>query len=364
MRALFLVEGDPDTGMSPAARYRAYQFKPYLETAGIEVTYSPSRPAKYYSQRSWHREFSNRSRAFERFSYTVGPRLMLLGRLWDVLRSHWYDVVVIQRELVPGAAPTPERWFAGRLPIVFDIDDAIYLQGGPEGGGSTGDSIGKVMELSDVVTAGSEALVEYAESRNRHVEYLPTTIETSLYEPTGEDPSGSPVVLWTGTSSNLVQLESKAEALTRVAQMQNFRLRVICDQPPRLPASLEVEYRPWSLTRESEDFRGAAVGLMPLEDNPWNRAKCGLKLLIYGALGLPSIASPVGANENIILDGETGFLARNQDEWAAALLTLLRDRSLRSNMGRRARDRIVESWSTRAWAQHFVRILNEAGSRG
>lgn len=42
----------------------------------------------------------------------------------------------------------------------------------------------------------------------------------------------------------------------------------------------------------------------------------------------PTAASPVGVNATITIPGETGFLARTDDEWAAALKALVRTDNL------------------------------------
>ena len=68
---------------------------------------------------------------------------------------------------------------------------------------------------------------------------------------------------------------------------------------------------------------------MPLEDTPWERGKCGYKLIQYMALGLPVVASAVGVNKHIVRHGENGFLAANPGEWRDALARLGMDPALR-----------------------------------
>ena len=58
---------------------------------------------------------------------------------------------------------------------------------------------------------------------------------------------------------------------------------------------------------------------MPLQDTPWQRAKCGVKLLEYMAAGLPAVASPVGINAEILQRSGAGCAASTPDEWATAL---------------------------------------------
>jgi glycosyltransferase involved in cell wall biosynthesis len=76
---------------------------------------------------------------------------------------------------------------------------------------------------------------------------------------------------------------------------------------------------------------------MPLADDPFTRGKCAFKLLQYMAASLPCVASPVGANVDVVDDGRTGLLASTAAQWEAALNRLLGDAALRESMGRAGR---------------------------
>ncbi len=53
---------------------------------------------------------------------------------------------------------------------------------------------------------------------------------------------------------------------------------------------------------------------MPLPNNVWTRGKCGLKVLQYLSIGIPSIVSNVGINSKIIINGKNGYLVKNNKE--------------------------------------------------
>jgi glycosyltransferase involved in cell wall biosynthesis len=59
---------------------------------------------------------------------------------------------------------------------------------------------------------------------------------------------------------------------------------------------------------------------MPLPNGLWERGKCGYKIIQYMASWLPVVASPVGANTQIVEPGITGFLADSLASWMSALL--------------------------------------------
>ena len=138
-------------------------------------------------------------------------------------------------------------------------------------------------------------------------------------------------------------------------------------------------------TVEWQDVRGyrayvalCDIGLAPVFDSPFNRAKSDLKYLEYSALGLPTVASPA-CYADTIRHGETGFIAKNTKDWIAILRRLVRDGDLRARVGQAARsyvererqyDRAVVRWEAayqqaikaarRMWDEPALEVAMEA----
>jgi glycosyltransferase involved in cell wall biosynthesis len=55
------------------------------------------------------------------------------------------------------------------------------------------------------------------------------------------------------------------------------------------------------------------------------------------AAGIPSVISPVGANNQVLENSVTGFFASSTQEWVDKLSALIEDASLRRSMGKEAR---------------------------
>jgi glycosyltransferase involved in cell wall biosynthesis len=94
--------------------------------------------------------------------------------------------------------------------------------------------------------------------------------------------------------------------------------------PVKIP-SISVEVREWSEETEIEDISSFDVGIMPLEDTPWERGKCGVKLIQYMRCGKPVAASPVGMNAEIVMDQHNGFHAETDEERIESLIQLADD---------------------------------------
>lgn len=229
--------------------------------------------------------------------------------------------------------------------IVFDFDDAVWLRKpkrpglAPDRGRVRQWKFDRTCAMADVVLAGNEVLARRASRRARRVEVVPTTVDVAAYQ-AGPDPGrAGTTAVWIGLPENLVYLERIRPALAEVARRRpDFRLRVVSSAFPGWD-DVPVERVAWSAAGEIDAVRSADMGLMPLDDDPWTRGKCAFKLIQYMAAALPCVGSPVGANREAVVHGETGYLAAGHDEWVGAIDRLLASAGERAAMGRQGRIR-------------------------
>lgn len=101
-------------------------------------------------------------------------------------------------------------------------------------------------------------------------------------------------------------------------------------------------------------YRGADVFVLPSRDEGMPNV-----LLEAMASGLPAAASRVAGAEDLVAEGETGFLVppEDPDALAAALKRLVDDAALRRAMGARARARAENLFSWRAAAAAYLDLL-------
>ena len=117
---------------------------------------------------------------------------------------------------------------------------------------------------------------------------------------------------------------------------------------------------PWREETEATEVSRFDVGVMPLPDEPFERGKCGYKLIQYMACGIPVVASPVGVNRQIVRHGESGFLASTAEEWIQALQLLHGDVALRKRMGAAGRRFFEREYSLQSTAPRLAEILRNA----
>ncbi len=94
----------------------------------------------------------------------------------------------------------------------------------------------------------------------------------------------------------------------------------------------------WDLNTWMDVMNDCDVVLCPqrVEVQP---AKSNVKVTTAMALGMPVIASPTKAYQEVIKDGENGFIANTKQEWKEALIKL-KDPAVRERVGRAAKDSV------------------------
>jgi glycosyltransferase involved in cell wall biosynthesis len=343
VKVLFLTQ---TSALGPSSRYRVYQLLPWLQKLGIAGEVSPAIDDALY--RSLYLDPAGRGSRRAAFSAAWRRRRTDLQHLED------FDAVFVQKGVFPGLHSGFERKIAARKPVVFDFDDAIWL---PRIGGSRvlralhrESAVQDILRCAAAVITGNSFLADYATRFNRKVTVVPSSIDLAAYPRSAR----SNVVGWIGSRTTLPYLRP----LKPVFETLGIKPRVIASgDPTRL--GFEVEFHPWRLETEVEELSQIGIGIAPLPDTPWERGKCGVKILQYMACGIPVVASPVGANTNIVAHGVNGFLAKSTEEWAARLRTLIADPSLREQLGAAGRETVEKHFTVQRAAETVASVLRD-----
>jgi glycosyltransferase involved in cell wall biosynthesis len=102
------------------------------------------------------------------------------------------------------------------------------------------------------------------------------------------------------------------------------------------------------------------IGIAPLADIPFNRARSDVKLKEYASVGIPWLASPIGPY--VDLGERQGGRLVSDDGWFDALQVLVRSRRHRDRLGRRAR-RWAKNQSIDRHAHRWEAVLREGIER-
>jgi len=352
MRVLALMPGLYDT--SPGQRYRLEQWEPLLRERGVEITYAPFEDDELHSVVYKPGQMGKKLQLVSR---------NLARRLSTISKARKYDLVYILREAaLLGPAFFERLLYQQRVPFVFDFDYAIFVTYRSPSNGylsylKFASKTKTICRLASHVMVGNPYLAEYAGQVNDKVTVIPTTIDTEKYRLSEPRDSDGPLTIgWTGSYSTVQHLDTLRGALKKLAETENFRLRVI-GTPAYEIAPVNVEAMQWRAATELEDLSAIDIGVMPLPDDKWSKGKCGLKALQFMALGVPTICSPVGVNTDIIQDNENGFLAATEAEWVEKLTRLLRSAELRRRLGQAGRATVEEKYSAVTQAPRVYEIF-------
>jgi glycosyltransferase involved in cell wall biosynthesis len=323
MKILFVTNGD---NADPSSRVRIHQFLPdFRRELGTMNTIS----------------LGSASKTIIRMKQTAA-----------LVRAKVSDAVVIQKV----ASAKLVRAFARLNPrLIYDVDDGVFVDY---------PSFNSVLHLFERVVVGNDVLASHVRGFNPNVEIIPSVVDEHRFQLTARDDAGrsadQPLTIgWVGHSSNLRYLEPLRGAFASLARRfpGRFVLRIVSSEPLRWGADVPVENKSWRLDEEAADVRGFDIGLMPLDDDEWSRAKCGYKAILYMSQSLPVVVSPVGANAEIVTDGVDGFHATDPATWELHLARLITDGTLRRSLGDAARAKVERRYTINAVMPQWLQVL-------
>ena len=345
-------------GVAPSQRFRVEAYFPVLRAAGRQY-----RIASFLDAGDWKVLYKKGSALRKGWAVVKG----FLKRFYTTLLvAPFYDHIFVHREASPLGPPVFE-WLLGKVfrkKLIYDFDDAIWIPAESAHNSMATRlkafwKIGNICSYATKIAGGNDFLCAYARQHARRGEVikLPTVVDTDTrYNQLKDQYVGELNVGWTGSHSTLPYLNTVLPVLQKLQKEFTFTFVIIADKDPLLELS-NYRFILWNAKTEIEDLLQIHIGIMPLTPDPWSEGKCGFKLIQYGGVGIPAVASPVGVNSTIIEVGKTGFLASNDAEWEAALRALIIDANLREKMGATSRQKIVAEYSLEAHVPTFLGLF-------
>lgn len=348
MKVLFLTRYGR---LGASSRMRSLQFLPWLSTVGLDCTFQP-----LFSDELLSAKYNAGSYGARGIFTAYGARVAQL------LRRRDFDLVFIEKEALPWLPASVEKLLLCGMPYVLDYDDAVFhnydLHPRSLVRRLLGRRIDRLMASASLVTAGNGYLAQRARDAGAsRTEIIPTVIDLERYMPKTEYDAALPTIVWIGSPSTVRYLSRIAQPLAELATRCKFRMRVIGGRI-NLPG-VDVDYVPWTECSEVASITSCDIGVMPLDDSPWERGKCGYKLVQYMACGLPVVASPIEVNTQIVHEGVNGYLANDAAVWIARLEGLLSNATLRAQMGRAGRRMVEEKYCVQVVAPRLAELLKQ-----
>ena len=306
-----------------SSRMRSFQYFPFLKSKGMHIKHSTLFNEQYLEELYNGNGISK-----------LNVIKCYLKRVLVLFTVFKYDKIVIEKELFPYFPASFEKLLALlQVKYIVDYDDAIFhnydLSSNKFIKYFLSDKIDKVMRNAYLVVAGNIYLQTRAISAGaRKTIVIPTVIDSTRYDQKIYSGDKSLVVGWIGTKStfekHLMLLEKMINEITH--KYSNVYFHIIGASDNKV-FNEQVRFIPWSEVTEIEEILKFDVGIMPLEDSPWEKGKCAYKLIQYMACGIPGIASNIGANKELI-STDNGFLIDTPAGFESVIHSIMADREL------------------------------------
>lgn len=342
MRVLFLTIGNRSVASS---RVRVYSYIPYLREKEIDFLIFPYTPFWQCRAILECRKEGIIRKALNKI-YCAAVLFIIC------ILAPFFDVIYIQK-----VALSPFSFAILHLlnqRIAFDFDDALHLH----------KDIRHIWGQSACVIASNEPLARAASAYNAAVYTVISPVRTVSMSVRGS--GAGPVTLgWIGSPEATRYLKP---LLPVFKELKNRfpDLKIVCmgAYGSMHFRDLGIEIPAWSLDAEERFLSKTDIGIMPLDDDEWSRAKAGYKLLLCMSRGMACVASPVGVNNSIIQDGVNGYFAKTPGEWVERVSTLVADNGIRRKIGTAALESVSRQYTYDIVAPGFIRILKDvAGGR-
>lgn len=328
---LFLIQGT----QVAASRYRVLQYLPYLNVQGVKTDFS-------------------------KYPETVFE----LYRFFTTLDR--YDCVFLQRKRFHGPLLWLLRNRARRL--IYDFDDAVMYRNSTAltpYSRTRQKQFAAMISACDSVIAGNTFLKTQAQRYCNNVTMIPSVIDQDRYSQKEYGLRKQKVTIgWIGDHGSIHYLEKMKPVFEELGRKYpQVELEIICD------VFFDCDYMPiikrmWDSEHEIEYLKELDIGVMPLTQDPWSEGKCGLKIIQYFGVGVPTVCTPVGINKDVVRDGFSGYFAETPEQWVEKLSILIESRELREMMGMRGRETVLRSFSLEACAPKYYEVIRNTVSEG
>lgn len=238
--------------------------------------------------------------------------------------------------------------------VVFDQSDPYWIKGYGQ------IPIETMARIARIVTVSTPVQAQWFKKRGIKTVVIPNGLDLSIAPKVEKENKFT--ICWTGHWRSERFLPMLVPTLRKLSQTVNFNLKIIgAKWPKKFPKSFgarsQCHFIKWKLSTEPMEIAKCHVGLAPMALDAWGKQKSAYKPLIYMALGLPVVCSPIPSYLGIISQGKNGFIAhKNKSEsWYKVLKALTND-EFRIACGKNAR-RTAESFSKEKIAVKWSKLL-------
>ncbi|WP_313097161.1 glycosyltransferase [Empedobacter sp.] len=322
-----------------SSRLRSIQFFPYFKDKGYVIKHSPLFSDSYLNALYNKKNLKN-----------LIIIQCYIKRFFAIFFINKYDLIVIEKELFPYLPPIVELIFK-RLGIkyIVDYDDAIFhnydLSKNPYLK-LISNKIDVVMKNSYYVFAGNSYLAKRASDAGaKNILILPTVIDTTKYNIIQNSDKSKFTLGWIGSPSTFKYIEELFPVFEKIKiKHLDFQVNIIGAKQKKEIYNDFINFIPWTEITEVEEINKFDIGIMPLHNTPWELGKCSYKLIQYMGCAKAILGSPVGMNNDVIIENFNGFIVKDND-WITSIEYCILNLKEVSNLGINGRKLVEKKYN-------------------
>lgn len=268
----------------------------------------------------------------------------------------WADAVIIQRNF-PSSSLAKRRIlrniYSTDLPLIYETDDNLLAT--PESNPHHANHregqpyLERAMRKCDaLILSTGELAREFAGTKRSLV--VPNLLDETLW-PVVPVVQQAPRLRigFAGSPTHQDDLALCEVALERLADRHGERIEFvflgcITERLSQLPNSTFIEFQPdYASYAKTLGNAGIHIGIAPLRDTRFNRAKSAIKWMEMSACGIAGVYADLEPYRQVIRTGTEGLLAGSSpDQWLEALERLVVDQPLRIRIAETAQSILVK----------------------
>lgn len=214
----------------------------------------------------------------------------------------------------------------------------------------------------DAVVADSSYLAEVIKKFNKNVVCITDNVNCDIFKAVKTHTERTPLkIIWSGMAKKAQHLLMVKEVFK---QLKGYELVVVSDEKPsvmpELASVIRCIYEHFSLKNYVRLLIDSDVIISPKSlTNAYAMGHTEYKITLGMAAGLPVIASPQQSYVEALSYKNSGFIAQTQDDWLKAFTSLSDSCKLRADMGGRARETVLERYSTLVVGDKYTELISD-----
>lgn len=297
------------------------------------------------------------------FQHRISSQFLPAEAAMDVVS----DILWLQRNALRNLEQAERVMARARrigMKVGFDLDDDLpametsHIDAAEHD--KTRDALLYVIDSCDFMTVSTEVLLDRYRARCRNIHLVPNALDENLWRKDITQPeitSGNPIrILYMGTLTHAADLDMIAPALQHV--LANAPGRVAFDMigvsnnfkrypwlnMVELPPGIATSYPRFVKWLQSQNRWH--IGVAPLVNNHFNRAKSHLKYLEYAALGMAPVVSKLAPYDHIIDHNINGLKVLGAaEQWTETMSSLVARPEQIMSLGLQAQKFVHREWT-------------------